>query len=362
MIAPRRLFIPIVGLSIIGGFIVGVWMGLVRIGWPFGAPPPLALHAPLLVLGVLAALIGAERAVALGTVWGWVGPLASAVAIITMLAGAPREVVGALLALGGVGLVTVFAVVYRSHPGTHVIVMGLGAEALIVAAIVWAVGVAVPLIVPLLAAFLVITITGERLELARFGVGRAATAWFIGAVGAVGVGATMSAAGWESGPRVAGVGLIGLALWLARFDVARRTIRLADPTRFIATALLAGYVWIAFAGIIWVSRGLVFGQPGYDASVHAIFLGFVMSMVFGHAMIVLPSLTGLSFPWNPMLWVPLGLLHLSLILRVVGDLESNFDVRRWGGVINAIALVTFVLVAMYTVAQAAMARRAAAQR
>ncbi len=337
-------------------------MGLVRIGWPFGAPPPLALHAPLLVLGVLAALIGAERAVALGTVWGWFGPLASAVAIITMLAGAPREVVGALLALGGVGLVTVFAVVYRSHPGTHVIVMGLGAEALIVAAIVWAAGVAVPLIVPLLAAFLVITITGERLELARFGVGRAATAWFIGAVGAVGVGATMSAAGWESGPRVAGVGLIGLALWLARFDVARRTIRLADPTRFIATALLAGYVWVAFAGIIWVSRGLVFGQPGYDASVHAIFLGFVMSMVFGHAMIVLPSLTGLSFPWNPMLWVPLALLHLSLILRVVGDLESNFDVRRWGGVINAIALVTFVLVAMYTVAQAAMARRAAAQR
>ena len=362
MIAPRNLFVPIVGLSIVGGFVVGVWMGLVRIGWPFGSPPPLALHAPLLVLGVLAALIGAERAVAIGAAWAWIGPLASAVAIITMLAGAPREIVGALLALGGLGLVTVFVVVYRTHPGTHVIVMGIGAEALIIAAIVWATGVAVPLIVPLLAAFLVITITGERLELARFGVGRGATAWFIAAVAALGVGATMSAAGWESGPRVAGIGLIGLALWLGRFDVARRTIRLPDPTRYIATALLAGYVWIAFAGIIWLSRGLVFGQPGYDASVHGIFLGFVMSMVFGHAMIVLPSLTGLSFPWNRMLWFPLGLLHLSLVLRVVGDLVSDFDVRRWGGVLNAIALVSFVLVALYTVAQAAAGRRAAVQR
>jgi len=362
VIAPRNFFVPVIGLSIVVGFVVGVWIGLVRIGWPFGVPPPLSLHAPLLVLGVLAALIGAERAVALGVVWAWLGPLASASAVFSMIAGAPREIVGVLLALGGVGLVVVFAVVYRSHPATHVIIMGIGAEALFVAAVVWAAGIAVPLIVPLLAAFLVITITGERLELARFGIGTGGTAWFIAAVAALGVGAILAAAGWEHGPRVAGVGLIGLALWLGRFDVARRTIRLADPTRYIATALLAGYVWIAFAGIVWVGRGLELGQPGYDASVHAVFLGFVMSMVFGHAMIVLPSLTGLSFPWNRMLWFPLGLLHLSLVLRVVGDLVSNFDVRRWGGIINAIALVAFVLVAMYTVAQAATGRRAAAQR
>ncbi|MCL1598505.1 MAG: hypothetical protein M3094_04935, partial [Actinomycetia bacterium] len=296
------------------------------------------------------------------TTWAWMGPLASTGAIVAMLAGAPRQITGALLALGGVGLVVVFAFVYRTHPGKHVIVMGLGAEALIVAAIVWATGIAVPLIVPLLAAFLVITITGERLELARFGVGTGGTTWFIAAVGALGIGATVAAAGWALGPRVAGVGLIGLALWLGRFDVARRTIRLPDPTRYIAAALLAGYVWIAFAGIVWVGRGLEFGQPGYDASVHAVFLGFVMSMVFGHAMIVLPSLTGLSFPWNRMLWFPLGLLHLSLVIRVVGDLVIDFDVRRWGGVLNAIALVSFVLVALYTVAQAAAGRRAAAQR
>ena len=357
MIAPRNFFVPVIGLSIVVGFVVGVWMGLVRIGWPFGTPPPLSLHAPVLVLGVLAALIGAERAVALGVVWAWMGPLASAAAVFSMIAGAPREIAGVLLALGGIGLVAVFAFVYRTHPATHVIVMGIGAEALIIAAIVWASGVAVPLIVPLLAAFLVITITGERLELARFGVGTGGTAWFIAAVGALGVGAILAAAGWEYGPRMAGVGLIGLALWLGRFDVARRTIRLADPTRYIATALLAGYVWIAFAGIVWVGRGLEFGQPGYDASVHAVFLGFVMSMVFGHAMIVLPSLTGLTFPWNPTLWLPLALLHLSLVVRVFGDLGSNFGIRRWGGVLNAAALALFVLVAVVTVSGAARDRR-----
>jgi hypothetical protein len=156
---------------------------------------------------------------------------------------------------------------------------------------------------------------------------------------------------------LAGVGLIGVAVWLGRYDVARRTIRLADPTRFIASALLAGYVWVAFAGMIWIVEGLEFGGTGYDSGVHAIFLGFVMSMVFGHAMIVLPSLTGLSFPWNPALWLPLALLHLSLVLRVIGDLGGNFAVRRWGGVLNAASLALFALVAVVTVALAARERR-----
>ena len=43
------------------------------------------------------------------------------------------------------------------------------------------------------------------------------------------------------GLRLGGVGLLALAAWLARYDIARRTVRLPGVTRFIALCLLAGY-------------------------------------------------------------------------------------------------------------------------
>ncbi len=47
-----------------------------------------------------------------------------------------------------------------------------------------------------------------------------------------------------AGMRLAGVGMIALTLWLALYDVARRTIAVAGLTRFIAVNLLAGYCWL----------------------------------------------------------------------------------------------------------------------
>jgi nitrite reductase (NO-forming) len=46
-----------------------------------------------------------------------------------------------------------------------------------------------------------------------------------------------------SGNRIAGLGMLALALWLGRFDVARFTVRKAGLSRFIAMCLLAGYAW-----------------------------------------------------------------------------------------------------------------------
>ena len=34
--------------------------------------------------------------------------------------------------------------------------------------------------------------------------------------------------------------------------------------------------------------------PRYDAMLHSIFLGFVFSMIFAHAPIILPTITGLA--------------------------------------------------------------------
>lgn len=354
----RKTIGLLLGISAIGGFIVGVWMGLVRLGWSLGFPPSVGAHGPLLVLAVLGTLIGAERAVALGKRWVWIGPVASGLAVVMIVAGVPVSVSAFLLVIAGGVLVGVFTSVYLSHPATHIVVMGVGAAAFVASAIVLSLGVAIPRVIPLLAAFLVITITGERLELAHLGVGRVGTIWFITSIVLVGVGSIAAAAGIPSGVRVAGAAFVSLALWLGRYDIARRTVRLKGATRYMAVSLLVGYAWLGIAGLLWLLLGLQPGGQGYDTAVHAVFLGFVMSMIFGHAIIVVPVFTSLSFPYHTVMWLPLVFLHGSLVFRAYGDLALSFEIKDWGGMLNAVALGLFAAVALGTVLRANLGQSA----
>ena len=80
---------------------------------------------------------------------------------------------------------------------------------------------------------------------------------------------------------------------------------------------------------------------------HALFVGFLFSMIFAHAPIVLSPLLGLKLRWTPAFHLPHALLHLSLVLRLSGDLFGEFEIRRWGGLLNAVAIVSFgMLVAL----------------
>ena len=82
----------------------------------------------------------------------------------------------------------------------------------------------------------------------------------------------------------------------------------------MAAALLAGYGWLMVAGGLWAGAGQMADGPAYDAELHAIFLGFVMSMIFAHAPVVVPSVLGRPLPFRPALYVPLVLLQ-SLAAR-----------------------------------------------
>src|SRR6185437_421408 len=160
------------------------------------------------------------------------------------------------------------------------------------------------------------------------GTSRRGRLLFAGAAGLFGAGLLASLAAGPSpatggtvpaGIRVTGAGLIALALWLARYDIARRTIRGRGVTRFMAAALLTGYAWLAVAGGLWAGLGQMSGGGAYDAELHAIFLGFVMSMIFAHAPVIVPSVLGRPLPFRPALYAPLVLLHASLMLRLAGD-------------------------------------------
>src|SRR5690606_28937211 len=140
----------------------------------------------------------------------------------------------------------------------------------------------------------------------------------------------------EAGVRVLGAGLLGLSLWLMRHDVARRTVRQEGLTRYIALTLLAGYGWLGVGGLLALMTGVPAPGLVYDAALHALFLGFVMSMVFAHAPVIFPAVMGRPLPWHARFYVHVVLLHASLVVRIAGDVIGDLGPWRvWGGLLNA---------------------------
>ena len=297
------------GLLILGvvALAAGIAGGLARLGAPWEAPTAAALHGALMVSGFLGTVISLERAIALGHPLAYVAPLAAGLGAAAMLAGwhdAGRLLwVAAPLALLGTSLAIV-----RRQPQLHTILLA-------VAALFWLLGQGL--------AFLVLTIAAERLEMTRL----------------------VRRPRWASGLFIALVALMplrfewaiaGLAAWLLVFDVARHTVKRPGLPRFAAIALMAGYAWL-----------LVGAFAGGGLAIHAVTLGFVFSMIFAHAPIIVPVVLRTQVRFSAWLYVPLVLLHLSMLVRA-------FAPGLLAGALNAAAIAVFIV----TFALSARARAA----
>ncbi len=107
--------------------------------------------------------------------------------------------------------------------------------------------------------------------------------------------------------------------------------------------LLAGYIWLAGAGLFALAFEIPPAGPHYDAFLHMVFLGFAFSMIFGHAPIIFPSVLNRAIAYRSSFYLHLGLLHLGLAVRVAGDLLGSAGVRQGGGLVNAAAIVLFLV-------------------
>ena len=334
---------PLMALGMLA-LLTALWGGLVRLGWPLPLPRPTLpmVHGPLMVCGFLGTLIGLERAVALGTRWPYVAPLLTALGALALLAGLPAP---PFMALGSLGLVAVFAVIVGRQCVLATIIMALGALLWLVGNSLWLAGWPLSHVVPWWSGFLVLTIAGERLELSRMlRLTIAPYLLFLLAVTLFVGGLLLLSASFASGVRLAGVGLVALAWWLLRYDIARRTVWQTGFTRFIAVSLLSGYVWLGVGGVLHWRFGGVLAGPYYDAMLHTVFVGFVFAMIFGHAPMILPAILRRAPSYHPAFYAPLGLHHASLLLRVVGDLVGWWPGRRWGGLLNAVAVLLFLII------------------
>jgi hypothetical protein len=336
----RKARFPLMALAIVA-LLTALWGGLARLGWAIPLPFPTLIiaHGPLMVCGFLGTLIGIERAVALGYAWTYTTPLLTALGVIALLVNLPAPV---CMTLASAGLVAVFGVIGHRQLGLATLTMTLGAVLWLFGNALWLTGRPLVQVVPWWEGFLLLTIAGERLELSRLlRLSMAQRLMFLVAMALLLVGLVVTSTHLDMGVRLTGVGHIALAWWLLRYDIARRTVQQTGLTRFIAACLLAGYVWLGVGGALHWRFGGVFAGPHYDAMLHTVFVGFVFSMIFGHAPIVLPAVLGRSLAYHPLFYLAPLLLHASLVLRMAGDLLGWSSGRQWGGLLNAVAVLLF---------------------
>jgi len=333
---------PRFGLLLLGmaALASGLTGGLARIGWALPLPTAIAWHGPLMLCGLFGVVIGLERAVAIGRVWAYLSPLFAGAGTLALLSGnAAAGFTG--YAIGSAVLLLATLAAARKQAEAFMGVLVLGAFCGLLGNLLLTVGASFQQSLLPLFAFLVLTIAGERLELSRYAPRPQQAPRQFAAVLLTLLAALALPEPWDA--RLFGVALLGLAAWLACFDTARRTLRLQGLTRFVAVSLLAGYAQLLIAGALLLGFGLQPGQPSYDAALHALGLGFVFSMVFGHAPLIAPALLRIRLGFSALLYAPLLLLHASLLLRDLALWQGDFALRRLAGLGSAAAIAVFLL-------------------
>jgi len=330
-----------------GSLLVGLWGGLARLGLalPGGMPALAEFHAALMISGFLGTVISLERAVAIGRWWAYAAPALSAIGAATLIVGAPAFASGAFL-LAGIALTFNSSTVVARQPALFTVVLTVAAACWVGGTIVWIKGDPAAAVAGWWLAFLVLTIAAERLELSRLlSPPRSSQLTFILAVALIIIGMVRGELASDAAP-FSGVGLLAVTVWLVRHDIALRTIRLSAQPRFSAACLLAGYFWLGLAGLLLLVAPAGMTAFSYDATVHTITIGFILSMIFGHAPIILPAVTGLRVRYTAAAYVPLVLLHLSVLLRIAADLFERIEMRIISGPITVIALASYAATLM----------------
>lgn len=108
--------------------------------------------------------------------------------------------------------------------------------------------------------------------------------------------------------------------------------------------MAAGAISLLIGNLFFVLNTSIFMLIGWWIAfpLHIFFVGFVFSMIFAHASVIIPSLTGKLVPWSRYFYLPFFLLHGFLLLRVLGDLISQYSLRSMGSYGNVAAILLFL--------------------
>lgn len=325
---------------ILVSLIIGIYSGLLRMGWEFPLVKGFGEHGAIMVGSFLGTLIMIERVITLKSRLLLIIPLINAHSIVFFLLDS-YKVSYALLLTGSLGLMCVmffYAIKYKEY---HNYILLFGSICLFIGNFLLLVFTKYTSAVTWWIAFFLLTITAERLELTRYlPVSKKKKIFLMVLLSVFVVGIILPF--HNSGKYISVCSLILTAGWLLFYDIALKSVKKDGLFRYTALLLIIGYFWLIITGVFFVinnDSNLI-----YDAGLHSFFIGFVFSMIFAHAPIIIPGILKLNVkPYHPALYIWFVLLQISLIIRIAGDLINNLQIRQGGGILNGIAILCFFI-------------------
>ncbi|MBI0150490.1 multicopper oxidase domain-containing protein [Bifidobacterium sp. M0353] len=368
---PRSRMALLIGAGLAA--LLGLVAALIRADLihPSGRVPLADLHGGLMVYGFLGAAIGLERAVAYRSggsgkpAWGFLAPalglLGSLLCLLSLLASscgaAPAwvkvELIGGIpWTLSMLVLTAMYLAIWRRQPSAEVLIQVLGSLVGLVGAAGWVAGLDAAVLAPTWLFFLVLTIVGERVELARavFSDVRLES-------GILGLSllAVLMLPVQAMAPSV-GYPLLGLSLGLlllvmASHDVAKGTFRHGGLPGFMGTCMLSAYAWGLLAALIWMLAPLDSSTYWGDMALHALAVGFIMTMVIAHVCMIVPSVIRRPLPFHPLLWGAWAFMQVGLLIRLLGAIRLYTPLWKVGNLLNVLGILSMMLTVVYLAAR-----------
>ncbi|QHT68336.1 hypothetical protein GXP67_17655 [Rhodocytophaga rosea] len=334
MSKPAPFLLPVAILSALTGVVTGLY----RIGW-VGFPANAAgEHGAIMVGCFMGTLISLERAVALQNRYALFVPAIGVGSLIAFLAGF-KEAAYILLIITSIGLTGITFYLQSRLSSTGFVIAFTGAICWLLGNVMLVLWNMYPVAVSWWMGFILLTIVSSRLkssispEAAKF---KFTTLYLV--IGLVTAGLLMPFHG--TGRYVMGAGLACTALWLLKYDAARESMKGEEVNRYSGLLILTGFMWLFITGIfmLW---GDLYG-PLYDTVLHSFFIGFLFSVVMAHGPLILPNILALPIkPFHKLLYIWSVLLQGSLIVRIIANFLAEFELRKWSGVLNGIAILVF---------------------
>lgn len=344
------LILPLIVLTLI----IAIWGGWIRIGFDLPVTAVAAQHGSLMINGFLASLIFLERAVTFKNKWILLLPLINASGLIAVAAGW-YNVAHLIHIICAFGFMLMCAWFIYKHKELYYYVFFAGAFCLLTGNIVVFKTGLYPAAIIWWMQFLLFTIVAERLELSRFlPLSFLTRTLLIVTLSAVLISAFIP---YHLHGNIAfAITLSATAMWLLKYDMAFKSIKTKGQHRYSGSLLITGYIWLIITSVLLIIEKMF--AFGYDAVLHSFFIGFVFSMIFSHAPIILPAVAKLPIKiYRPFLYVWFIALQLSLVMRVIADVTENITLRKWGGMINGVAILLFFVTIIFIVRQELIKRK-----
>ena len=328
--------LPFIALSLI----IGIWTGWIRLGWSFPLAQNMGDHGALMAGGFIGTLICLERTVSYKNRLALIIPLINALSIVFFLLKLPHIAFWFLLA-GSIGLSLIYLKLYFEFNETYILIMMAGSFCYLIGNTFLIKTSFYPLSAMWWIAFLYFTILGERLELSKYLQIKTIHKIILIVLLAVYIIGILIPF-YSSGGYVTAVSFIGSAVWLFKYDMAKKSLQREGQHFYSGVVLLAGYVWLVITGL-FMAYGAYSGLL-YDAAIHSFFLGFVFSMIFAHAPIILPGVLKLQINvFNRFLYLWFFLLQISLLMRILNPFILSSDLKLISGLLNGIAILGFLV-------------------